>query len=108
MDYVNKFEVYLDEKKVSRATQSAYMADIQDFQVWLSGTGKPLEKAQVTDVASYMERLSRDGKSISTQNRKLASIKSFYSFMKKAGRINTNPADDIKTQKVERNELEFL
>lgn len=108
MDYVNKFETYLDEKKVSRATQSAYMSDIQDFQVWLLSTGKPLEKAQVTDVASYMERLSRDGKSLSTQNRKLASIKSFYGFMKKSGKMNNNPTEDIKTQKVERNELEFL
>lgn len=108
MDYLNKFEFYLDEKKVSKATQSAYMSDLEDFKTWLLGTGKQLEKAQVTDVASYMERLNRDGKTASTQNRKLASLKSFYGFMKKSGKMNSNPAEDIKTQKVEHNQLEYL
>lgn len=108
MDYVNKFEKYLDEKKVSRSTQSAYMSDILEFQTWLKGSGKAIEKAHTTDLASYMERLSRDGKSLATQNRKLASIKAFYGFMKKSGKMNSNPADDIKTQKVERNELTYL
>jgi len=108
MDYVNKFEKYLDEKRVARATQNAYMSDIEEFELWIKGTGKPIEKAQSLDISSYLEKLSRDGKSLATQNRKLASLKAFYNFMKNAGKINTNPATDIKTQKLDRKELEFL
>ena len=70
MDFVNKFEVYLDkEKKVSATTLSAYMSDIQDFQLFLQGRGKLLEKAGNADVAAsycgrkYFLRLTPQNKS---------------------------------------------
>lgn len=109
MDYINKFETYLSkEKRVSNATLSAYMSDIQEYQYWLEGRNRLIEKAHHEDVEDYMEKLTKDGKSMSTKNRKLASVKSFYNFMRNAGRMNYNPADGVKTQRVERTEVEFL
>lgn len=109
MDYINKFETYLSkEKRVSNATLSAYMSDIQEYQYWLESRNRLIEKAHHEDVESYMEKLTKEGKSVSTQNRKLASIKSFYGFMRNAGRMNFNPADGVKTHRVERTEIEFL
>lgn len=52
--------------------------------------------------------LSKAGKSTSTTNRKLASIRAFYTFKIKENELKTNPADDIKTPRAERKEVDFL
>ena len=109
MDFVNKFEVYLDkEKKVSATTLSAYMSDIQDFQLFLQGRGKLLEKAGNADVAAYLMALTHEGRSNSTINRKLSSIRSFYQFMRADGRMTQDPTFNIKSPKVVRKDVEYL
>lgn len=109
MDFIGKFEGYLErERRVSKSTLSAYMADIQEFEDFLNDRGKLLEKAVSADVAAYIINLQHKGRSASTTNRKLASIRAFYDFLRADGRIKLNPAENIKATKVERNELDYL
>ncbi len=109
MDFIGKFEGYLErEKRVSKSTLSAYMADIQEFEDFLISRGKSLEKAVSADVAAFIMSLQHKGRSASTTNRKLASVRSFYEFMRADGRVKLNPAENIKAVKVERNKLEYL
>lgn len=109
MDYLNRFEAHLDrEKKVSKATLSAYMNDIEEFEAYIKSKGKALERAQNEDVKAFIDKLERDGRSSSTVNRKLASLRAFYAFMKEDGRIGSSPVYGIKTTRVERENLEYL
>jgi len=109
MDFVNKFEVYLEkEKNVSDTTLSAYMSDIQEFEAFAKERGKLLEKVGNADVAAYMMDLTRHGRSNSTINRKLSSVRSFYQFMRADGRISQDPTFNIKPPKVVRKDVEYL
>jgi len=109
MDYVSKFEIFLEnEKEVSATTLSAYMSDVMEFEKFIAERNKVLEKAGNAEVAAYMMKLSREGRSSSTINRKLSSVKSFYQFLRSIGKINTDPCFGIKPPKVERKEVDYL
>lgn len=109
MDNIRSFSDYLrDSKNTSENTILAYSRDILAFEKYLDKKGKELLEATQTDVLSYIMELSKAGKSTSTTNRKLASIRAFYTFKIKENELNTNPADDIKTPRAERKEVDFL
>lgn len=109
MDNIRSFSDYLrDSKNTSENTILAYSRDILAFEKYLSKKGKELLEATQTDVLSYIMELSKAGKSTSTTNRKLASIRAFYTFKIKENNLKVNPADDIKTPRAERKEVDFL
>lgn len=109
MDNIRSFSDYLrDSKNTSENTILAYSRDILAFEKYLDKKGKELLEATQTDVLSYIMELSKAGKSTSTTNRKLASIRAFYTFKIKENELKTNPADDIKTPRTERKEVDFL
>lgn len=81
MDNIRSFSEYLrDSKNTSENTILAYSRDILAFEKYLGRKGKVLLDATQTDVLSYIMELSKAGKSTSTTNRKLASIRAFYIF----------------------------
>ena len=109
MDNIRSFSDYLrDSKNTSENTILAYSRDILAFEKYLSKKGKEILEATQTDVLSYIMELSKAGKSTSTTNRKLASIRAFYTFKIKENNLKVNPADDIKTPRAERKEVDFL
>ena len=109
MDYINKFEAFLEkERNVSPTTLSAYMADIQEFDAFVKERSKVLERVGNADIAAFLMHLQHQGKSNSTINRKLASVRQFYNYMISDGRIHHDPTFNIKPPKVERKELEYL
>ena len=109
MDNIRSFSDYLrDSKNTSENTILAYSRDILAFEKYLGKKGKELLEATQTDVLSYIMELSKAGKSTSTTNRKLASIRAFYTFKIKENELKTNPAEDIKTRRAERKEVDFL
>lgn len=109
MDNIRSFSDYLrDSKNTSENTILAYSRDILAFEKYLSKKEKELLEATKTDVLSYIMELSKAGKSTSTTNRKLASIRAFYTFKIKENNLKVNPADDIKTPRAERKEVDFL
>lgn len=109
MDNIRSFSDYLrDSKNTSENTILAYSRDIIAFEKYLGKKGKELLEATKTDVLSYIMELSKAGKSTSTTNRKLASIRAFYTFKIKENNLKVNPADDIKTPRAERKEVDFL
>lgn len=107
---LKEFITYLkQEKKTSDNTCEAYRRDIAAFEQFLSsrGSGK-LSDASNTDVVAYLMELKNTGKSMATTNRKLSSIRSFYKFLIKQGKVTVNPAEDIKSPKIERKKLDYL
>ncbi len=107
---IQNYETYLkEEKKMAANTVQAYIRDIGHFMDFINERGV-LELKEVTNsqVVAYLMNLKTAGRSKSTVNRKLASIRTYYGFLYKNGEIAVNPADDIKTPKIEKKSIEFL
>ena len=106
----DKLVKYLkEEKKASDNTVQAYLRDVKHFSEYVYGRGVyAIENATNTDVVGYVMKLKEDGKTKATINRKLASIRMVYNYLIKEGSIKTNPAEDIKTPRIEKKTIEFL
>jgi len=103
MEYLNK------EKKVSFNTLEAYRRDVKAYEDFLYKRGvASTVDASNADVAAYLMELKHDGKSKSTANRKLSSIRSYYRFLIRQGVTTVNPTDDMKSPKIERKEVAYL
>lgn len=104
------FLVYLNtEKKSSSNTALAYCADVEHFEVFLANRGiSDLEGASNADLVAYLMELKMQGRSKSTVNRKLASIRTYYNFMQKRMGFDKNPTENIKSPKIEKKSIDFL
>lgn len=106
---VEKYKDYLiKERKKSQNTLDAYIGDLNEFSKYLSERNLTPEKAKDADVVGYLLMLKEEGRTSSTINRKLASIRLYYKYLLAEGVIKENPAVNIKTVKSEKREIEYL
>ncbi|PKN35094.1 MAG: tyrosine recombinase [Deltaproteobacteria bacterium HGW-Deltaproteobacteria-19] len=96
------------ERNLSPQTIRAYMADLRQFRGFLAqgsagrtGGGDLLERADSLALRSYLADLYRKKLRKTSIGRKLASLKTFYAFLLREGRIRSNPAELIQTPKAE-------
>lgn len=103
------FERYLSEtKKMSANTVEAYRRDIDAYARFMNARGKELTEATNTDVVAYLMDLKSSGKSRSTVNRKLASLRIFYKFLINSGRISEDPTEEIRSPKIARKDIDYI
>jgi integrase/recombinase XerD len=70
------------------------LSDARQFSEF--GEGRPLESIERDDVLAFLRWLETErGQKPSSMKRKLASVRLFYDFMQKQGRVEANPADGI-------------
>ena len=100
---------YLEkEKKASENTLLAYSRDINAFEKYLGNRKLGIEDATETDVMEYILKLSKEGISRATTNRKLASLRAAYAYLIKKGSVKNDPTSGIKTPRAERKDLDYL
>ncbi len=98
-----------NEKKVATNTVEAYLRDLEHFADFLKSRGiQSLNETTESEIVAYLMNLKASGKSKSTVNRKLASLRTFFSYLVKKGILTVNPAEDIKSPKIEKKDIEFL
>lgn len=104
------FSNYLaEEKKVSANTIEAYLRDVRCFYGFVRERGvEEMSDVSNSEILSYMVNLKKEGKSKSTLNRKLASIRTFFGFMVINSMIKENPALNVKAPKIDRKKIEFF
>ena len=98
-----------NEKMKSENTVSAYRRDVREFLRYLEEQGVR-EPSGITReiIAEYVEDLWKRGRSRSTMNRKLSSVRSFISFLYEQGVIPEMLSDNVRAPKIEKKEVEFL
>ena len=103
-DHIADYCRYLtEEKHAQKNTLNSYARDLNQFQTWLMANGiTDLKKVKKETVNEYLQYMSGKGKSPATVTRSTASIRSFYNYMLREGRVKTNPAKAVTSQKVER------
>jgi len=100
--YISEFHQYmLSEKRQSIHTQEAYLRDIQQFWNFVQASWGPTNCEEVTLSLSrsWMSKLIDDGLSVTTVHRKLASLSSYFKFLMKEGKVDTNPFKSLKKPK---------
>ena len=104
------FLIYLkEEKKAAENTSSAYVRDVMQFEEFLAERGvEDSMEASNADVVAFLMDLKVKGSSKSTVNRKLASVRTYYAFLQKKMNLENNPADNIKSPKIEKKAMEYL
>ncbi len=109
-DYV---DMYIDDlrenRHMSKNTLSAYRRDIREFNTFLRENGVA-DVSEITnaDVVSYMMDLKSLGRTGSTLNRKMASLRSYSAFLCDEGIIDSDPTENIKPPRVDKKEVEYL
>ena len=109
-DHIADYCRYLtEEKHAQKNTLNSYARDLNQFQTWLMANGiTDLKKVKKETVNEYLQYMSGKGKSPATVTRSTASIRSFYNYMLREGRVKTNPTKAVTSQKVERKYPEIL
>lgn len=91
-----RFEEFLVSGGMSPATIANYGADIRDFHGWLSD-GRPEWGAVTADqIRHYCQSLRRQGRSVSTINRRLQAVRKFFDFLIQSEILLYNPARDVE------------
>lgn len=97
------------EKKMTENTRQAYLRDLKHFTTFAAARGitDPADVSS-TDVLAYLMELKTGGRSKSTVNRKLASLRTYYQYLLRIHAIAENPTEAIKSPRVEKKEIQYL
>jgi len=96
------FTSYLElEKQYSSHTVQAYLRDIRAFEAFL-GQEVPLAAVAYSDIRNWIVSLVSEGITNRSVNRKIASLKAYYKFLKKIGEITADPLARHKALKTEK------
>jgi integrase/recombinase XerC len=111
---IQNFQIYLEvERNVSTHTRIAYIADIQEFSRFLQNnsfikTPDEIIDAGPENIREYLSCLYRQKVKKVTVNRKVSSLRAFYKYVLRTGKIKNNPAEMIQTLKTEKYMPTFL
>lgn len=95
--YINY--VYI-EKKLSDNTKNAYETDLFDFSEFLNN--KDVSKITYDDITSYINHLYDKKEKDKSIARKIVSIRTFFNYLMKEGKIKVNPSEKLESPKLKK------
>ncbi len=108
-EVVSAFLVYLEsERNYSPHTIRSYRVDLRQFQEFLDMFELDVFQVERADVRMYLGELKRRGCRKTTLARKLASLKSFYRYLKRTRKMDRNPAALVSSPRLEKPLPKFL
>jgi tyrosine recombinase XerC len=105
---IGRFVEYLkSERNYSENTVSSYLQDLSQFAAFLwpeSQIRPPFRWGEVTHARArgFLVKFHRNGNAPATTRRKLASLRSFFAFLKNEGSISENPFSGLRGPKMQR------
>lgn len=97
------FEKYLkNERNYSAHTVQAYLYDVNQFFIYIKFDYTQIDLIEVNHVRFWVVQLKEEKCAPKTINRKLSSLKTFFSFCQRESRITLNPVSKIKSLKEEK------
>src|SRR5215475_4894265 len=105
-DLIEQFLQHLRyERNVSTHTLRNYSSDLEQFRDYLLTKGRvsdiPVSEIDRLTIREWMAGLHGDHKKTSVA-RKLASLRTFFQFLVREGKLESNPAKQVATPKIER------
>lgn len=104
------FIAYLKEKKhISENTAVSYERDLRKLLLYLASSGcDSLSRVTATSLDSYLLFLEREGRKPATISRNVASMKAFFHYLQKEGRLSEDVALNLKAPRIEKKVPEIL
>ncbi|MGE3165023.1 MAG: tyrosine recombinase XerC [Planctomycetota bacterium] len=97
------------ERNLSPETLRAYQRDLRQLQEFFEAQDlERLVELDTYQVRRYLSHLNVQSYSKSTIVRKLAAIRCYFRYLKREGRAERNPFQDVRTPKVDKNLPHFL
>jgi tyrosine recombinase XerC len=94
------------EKNFSLHTLRNYRSDLEQFFGYLKDRGQPdVDSAAILAYISFLMKYGLDARSVA---RKLSALKSFFKVLRRLGRVDHNPAENIRTPKTKKHLPGFL
>ena len=90
------------DKKLSSNTLQSYKRDILQYQEYINKNGFNFLKVDTDELNAYFEYLKSLNKKTTTISRNLATIRSFYQFLKRNKKIKKDPSIGVESPKVEK------
>ena len=101
------FKAYiLIERNFSKHTAKAYCTDVLDFLIWLDEDS--CEEVTFQKIRDYLHFIQKFQYKKSTLARKISSLRTFYKYLFREKRVDSNPASNIISPKKPRNLPKFL
>ncbi|WP_207424733.1 tyrosine-type recombinase/integrase [Desertivirga brevis] len=98
--FLERFKSYLQyEKRFSEHTIAAYMNDLEQFQTFIQSQNPDMLLVGHQDVRSWMVDLMNNSIAPNTINRKLSTLRTFYTFLQREKLVELNPTLLIKALK---------
>ena len=109
-EYISEYILYLENiKKVSVNTRLSYEHDLRKMSTFFAGQNvTDIRKINSTSINSYMLYLERNKCSASTISRYLASMKSFFMYLRDKNVIDRIPTMEVKAPRIEKKMPEIL
>jgi integrase/recombinase XerC len=104
-DAIRAFMTFLEvERHASQETVRNYASDLRQFQSFMKAEHPSVPMfdpatVQTESIRDYLYWLSRKHEKSTSMARKLASIRSFYRYLQREGKVSLNPAEAIRTPK---------
>ena len=96
------FDFLEGDKKLSNNTLQSYKRDLKQFKKYIEENNISYNKVDEKAIKDYVEYLQQIGKKPSTISRCIASIRSFYQYVLKKGKVKKDPTRNIQSPKVEK------
>ncbi|MEA1970648.1 MAG: site-specific tyrosine recombinase/integron integrase, partial [Thermodesulfobacteriota bacterium] len=101
---VRDFGIHIDvERNLSYHTKRNYLSDLRQFREFLlkNGVDKPADVDQ-TVIRAFLASLYRGRVKKTTISRKVASLRAFFKFLLREGKIRYNPAQMVQAPKADK------
>ena len=106
---IREFIDYLhNTKKTSQNTEVSYQRDLTKMAAYQKKGIAAVEEVREFDLMGYMDYMEKENFASSTISRSVASMRAFFQHMFALRRIDENPADNLKSPKVEKKLPEIL
>ncbi len=90
-------------KKTSNNTELSYKRDLSKMVSFLYGQGvKSIGEVTEAQLHAYVVFLTKSGFAATTVSRSIASMKAFFHYLFKEGKNSSDPADNLKSPKIEK------
>ena len=110
MNALDTFKIHAEsEKRYSKHTVTAYLIDIEQFFVYLNDSEySRLSEVNLDDVRDWALSLMDDGLDARSVNRKISSIRTFFAYYHKLGKLKSNPCKGFRSLKTDKKLPEFV
>jgi integrase/recombinase XerD len=93
VDYLRHLEV---ERRVAAHTLEAYERDLRKLVHFAGEIRVPVDTLTRADLEEFVRRAMTSGLSPTSTARLVAGVRGFYKYLRRAGRLSENPADDLQ------------